>query len=216
MLRPKSTDPTSRRSGRTKRTWFDSDALTTGALLGLAGAAMFAFVAGGDYSYWEAMRSGGGDGHEMTMELASGPGDDRFATAQAVLGLTPQRVEGLFPDLRTSVRDDGFVDGRFSVDGADYAVTFMEPERGGEAFRVRYVDVLFAATEGETREALQVQFGARPKGHCANAAGAAAGPCRFHWRTDDGIAMEVVTDTVPAATGEASASMTVTAIRSRP
>jgi len=202
-------------SGRRRRflpAWFDEDIIASTLLIFVGIVSLLAFVYGQNPVYDEFAGRGFGRGLDLAMETASRPGAEHFTAGASALGMTPEAVATMYPDMELRSGPNGRSFGTFTVGGTTYTVSFLGSEHGRKAYRTQYRRILADEAELDFVEEFADHFDAPPSRRCGRGGTGSGTPCRYHWNLDDGTSVEVLSRIERFDDGTAIADMTVTAV----
>lgn len=127
------------------------------------------------------------------------------------LGMTPEKVMKLRPNLSLAVpRTGGKLATYVSRTGA-YAVWFMDKARGEKAYRIRYDQGFKNLSEMEILKYISSRYGNPAISNCDGGAIAGAEICQYRWWPMGGVSLDLIIRTSRAAAGGVNTDVTMTA-----
>ncbi len=118
------------------------------------------------------------------------------------LGMTPERVREIYPDLSVTMAAGGAVKGRYSGEDANYNISFMDHNGVKKVSRIQYDKTFNSLSEDQILEKIGKKFGKPIASNCTRSSIRQVTNCNFLWWLSGGATLSVTSTQTRRPSGE--------------
>lgn len=137
--------------------------------------------------------------------------EDDFKINGMSLGMTPDRIRGLYPSLTVKLDNNGAMKGSYTANDANYTVSFTKQGGSQKAFQIRYDKNFKDMTEEQILQRIGQRFGRPASTNCTRSGLRNSSGCHFRWWLRGNTVLNVYTTVVTDKSGKTRTGLSMVA-----